>query len=80
MSFMQKKPKVVPITPERTNSDERQVVAQDAITRRYLFTIGPRRFAFDWTSRITKLSLGRGEEPASVVPFPKQKKLRRTAK
>jgi hypothetical protein len=81
MSFMPKKPKVVPITtPERTNSDELQVIAHDAITRRYIFAIGQRRFAFDWTSRIIKLPPGTGDEPAPVVPFPKQKNPRGTAK
>jgi hypothetical protein len=81
MSFMPKKSKVVPITTtEGTNSDERQEIAHDAITRRYVFAIGPRRFAFDWMSRVTKLSPGTGNKPASVVLFPKQKKQRRTAK
>jgi hypothetical protein len=72
---MPKKTKVLPITmPKPTNPEERYLIAHDAITRRYIFAIGPRRFAFDWTSRVTKLPPGT-DRPAPVVPFPNQKKL-----
>ena len=81
MLVMPKRPKVVPIpTPERTNSDERRLIAHDAISRRYIFAIGPRRFAFDWTSRITRLPPDTGEQPAPVVLFPSQEKPGRTSK
>jgi hypothetical protein len=76
MSVMPKKPKVVPITtPEPKNSEERRLIAHDAITRRYIFAIGPRRFALDWTSRVTKLPPDTRGQSAPVVPFPNQKKL-----
>jgi hypothetical protein len=78
---MPKKTKVVPITtPEPTNPEERRVIGHDAITRRYIFAIGPRRFAFDWTSRVTKLSPGTEGQAGLVVPFPNQEKRGRTAK
>ena len=78
---MPKNTKVVLITtPEPTTSKERRLIAHDARTHRYIFTIGPRRFAIDWTSRVTKLSPGTGDQPAPVVPFPKQEKPGRTGK
>lgn len=80
MSFMPKRPKVVSIatTPEPKNSDRNRVIARDAVTNRVVFAIGPRRFAFEFTTR--ELPPGTGDHPASVVPFPRQEKPSGTTK
>ena len=61
---MSKTPKVVPI-----QSDLCQRIAQDPNTKRFILGIGKRRIAFDFTTKITDLAPGTGDQPARVLPI-----------
>jgi len=41
----------------------------DEKTSRVIMKIGPQRVAFDFTSRLTELAPGTGDQPAQVLPM-----------
>jgi hypothetical protein len=59
---------VVPLSQER-----RSVAVMDEKTSRVIMKIGPKRVAFDFTSRLTELAPGTGDHPASVLPMTRKK-------
>jgi hypothetical protein len=66
---MDKTPKVVPIT-----ENQKRIIAEDEGARatRLILGIGKRRIAFDFTSRVTELPPGTGDQPARVLPLKKK--------
>jgi hypothetical protein len=75
---MSKTPKVVPI-----EEPKRRLVAADEKTNRYILQIGSDRVAFDFTTRVTRLSPSTGDQPAEVVALsterPKRRRKRNTS-
>jgi hypothetical protein len=61
---MSNTPKVVPI-----KTDLCQSIAEDPHTKRFILGIGKRRIAFDFTTKITDLPPGTGDQPARVLPI-----------
>ena len=70
---MSDKPKVVPI-----REDERKLIAEDPLTNRFILGIGKQRIAFDFTTKVTELAPGTGDQPAAVRPI-KQKRQKPSA-
>jgi hypothetical protein len=68
---MSKTPKVVPIKEDRC-----RMVAEDAQTSRFILGVGQQRIAFDFTSRVTRLPDGTGDQPAPVLEMRKRKRER----
>jgi hypothetical protein len=68
---MSKTPKVVAIRGAQC-----RLVAEDERTRRFILGVGKHRIAFDFTSRITRLPDGTGDQPAPVIPMKSEKQKR----
>jgi len=70
-----KKPKRKPakvISIDRTalkSTSDLRVIASDPDTNRMIITIGRERYAYDMTTRITRLPSTTGDQPAPVVPL-----------
>ena len=64
---MSKTPKVVAIREAQC-----QMVAEDERTRRFILGVGKHRIAFDFTSRVTRLPDGTGDQPAAVTPMKRE--------
>jgi hypothetical protein len=69
---MSETPKVVPIIRVRY-----RMLAEDTQSRRFILGVGKHRFAFDFTSRVTRLPDRTEDAPAPVLPR-KSKKRERT--
>jgi hypothetical protein len=65
---MTDKPKVVPIKEARCRK-----IAEDSGSRRFILGIGKHRIAFDFTSKVTRLPDGTGDQPAPVLPMKSKK-------
>ena len=61
---MPKTPKVIAIP-----DGERRLVAEDRKTSRFILGVGKHRIAFDFTTRVTRLPDGTGDQPARVLPM-----------
>ena len=63
---MSKTPKVVPI-----KDDVCKTIAEDQTehTKRFILGIGKRRIAFDFTTKISDLQPGTGDQPARILPL-----------
>jgi hypothetical protein len=46
-----------------------KLIACDEQTKRVIFGIGKQRMAFDFTTRITHLPPGFGDQPAAILPL-----------
>ena len=66
---MPKTPKVVPI-----RKDLCETIAEDEHSKRFILGIGKRRIAFDFTTRVTDLPEGTGDQPARLLPMKSQKR------
>ena len=72
---MIKKPKRKPakvISIDRTalkSTSDFRVIASDPESSRMIITIGRERYAYDMTTRITRLHPTTGDQPAPVVPL-----------
>ena len=66
---MSKTPRVIPIENEQP-----RLVAEDEHTRRFILGVGKRRVAFDFTTRVTELASGTGDQPARVLPLKNKKR------
>jgi len=63
---------VVPRSRERPSA-----TVIDEKTSRVIMKIGPQRVAFDFTSRLTELAPGTGDQPARVLPMETRHKCNR---
>ena len=61
---MRKTPKTI-VIPD----GERRLIAEDNQSRRFILGVGKHRIAFDFTSRVTRLPDGTGDQPARVLPM-----------
>jgi len=61
---MSDKPKVVPIREARCRK-----IAEDSSSSRFILGICKHRIAFDFTSTVTRLPGGTGDQPAPVLPM-----------
>jgi hypothetical protein len=65
---MSKTPKVVAIKESRY-----RLVAEDERTSRFILGVGKHRIAFDFTTLVTRLPDGTGDQPARVLPIENKK-------
>jgi hypothetical protein len=64
-------PKVVAIRESRY-----RMIAEDTRSSRFILGVGKHRIAFDFTSRVTRLPDGTGDQPARVLPMKSKKRER----
>jgi hypothetical protein len=55
--------------PALKSTSDFRVIASDPDTNRMIITIGRERYAYDMTTRITRLPSTTGDQPAPVVPL-----------